>query len=233
MAERSRAAVSPAVSRYTGTIRPACRTSSSPCDRLELRVVEGQLPAEPLDPAGDHDLLVHLEPPLDVPPPEPGRLDRPGLVASGPRPCAGRGAGTRAHRDIGHADPCRDDGPGLHAARGRRAGASRAGRRTVAAGGTGGRGRRRRRAACRPAAASRPAGRARTAPAACRGARPGRPAAGTGLVALGTPTPPRSGTGSRAGRRGGPPRRSRAPGHRCASPSPRPRRGPRRRRRRS
>ena len=50
---------------------------------LEVRVVEGQLPAEPLDTPADDDLVVDLQASLDITPAEPGRLDRARLVGQG------------------------------------------------------------------------------------------------------------------------------------------------------
>ena len=49
-------------------------------DGLELRVVEGQPPAEMLDPARDHDLPADSQAALDEPAAEPGGVDAPGLV---------------------------------------------------------------------------------------------------------------------------------------------------------
>ena len=112
----------------------------------------------------------------------------------------------------------RDDRPVALPRRDRRACASRAGRRSAAAGGTAGRGRRTSRAGYRPAAAARAAVRpdwARGVDSSSTGSVGGRrqPAI---VVGLATATRPRSGTGSTAGRRGGP--RPRCPA--AAAPDP-------------
>ncbi len=66
--------------------------------RLELRVVEGQLAAEPLDLAATRRPRRRREPALDEPAPEPGRLDRAGVVLEpGDRPLD-PAAGTWARR---------------------------------------------------------------------------------------------------------------------------------------
>ncbi len=83
---------------------------------LEVRVVEGQLPAEPLDTPGDHDLVVDLEASFDITPAEPGRLDRARLVGQGgdrpldPAPERGQ------NHHVRDPDLRRDHRPGLHLA---------------------------------------------------------------------------------------------------------------------
>ena len=58
-----------------------------PGEDLELRVVQGQLPAEVLELAGHDDLGADREPPLDEATAEPGRVDRAGVVLEpGDRP---------------------------------------------------------------------------------------------------------------------------------------------------
>ncbi len=81
---------------------------------LEVGVVEGQLPAESLELAGDDDPIVHVEAPLDVAPPEPGRLDRPRAVLEDRDRPLDPAPERRLHPDIDDADAGADDGPLLH-----------------------------------------------------------------------------------------------------------------------
>ena len=82
-------------------------------DRLELRVVERQLPAEALDLARDDDLAADLEPAIDVAAAEPGRVDRAGLVLEpGDRPLDPPPE-RRFDADLRDPDARRHDRPGL------------------------------------------------------------------------------------------------------------------------
>src|SRR5204863_8832534 len=74
-------------------------------DRLEVRVVERQLPAEVLELAGHDDVRARKQPALDVATAEPCRLDRAGLVlelGDGPLDPAPE---RRLNTDIGDPDP--------------------------------------------------------------------------------------------------------------------------------
>ena len=78
---------------------------------LEVGVVERQLPAEPLQLAADDDLVVDVQPSLDEAPPEPRRLDRPGLVLEdGDRPLDAAPE-RRLDADVDDPHPRGDDGP--------------------------------------------------------------------------------------------------------------------------
>ena len=81
---------------------------------LEIGVIEGQLPPEPLQLPGDDDAVARMEPPLDVAAPEPGRLERTGLVLEdGDRPLDATPK-RWLDSDVDDADPGADDGPLLH-----------------------------------------------------------------------------------------------------------------------
>ena len=76
---------------------------------LELRVVERHAVAEPAELATDDDRVAGLQPAFDVAPPEPRRIEAPGLVLE-----AGDGALHAAperglHPDLGDADPGRHE----------------------------------------------------------------------------------------------------------------------------
>ena len=82
---------------------------------LEVRVVEGPRPAEVLELARDDHPVARMQPALDVPPPEPRRLDRAGLIledGDGPLDATPE---RRLDPNVRHGDPSRDDGPVLHA----------------------------------------------------------------------------------------------------------------------
>ena len=109
-------------------------------DDLEFGVVEGQPAAEVLDLARHDDLGTDEQPALDEAPPEPGRVDAPGVVLeSRDRPLGPAAeAGLDAH--VADGGLGRDDRPVRHPAEVARPCASRAGRRSAVAGGTAGRG---------------------------------------------------------------------------------------------
>ena len=76
---------------------------------LEVRVVERSRPAEMLQLARDDHAVAWMEPPLDVPPAEPRRVDRPGFVlehGDGPLDAPTE---RRLDPDVEHAHPGGDD----------------------------------------------------------------------------------------------------------------------------
>ena len=200
---------------------------------LEVGVVERPLPAEVLELARDDDALAGVQPALDVPPPEPGRLDRPRLVLEHRDRALDPPPERRLDADVGDAHARRHDLAVLDPVAGRRACASRAGRRTGAAGGTAGRARWRRRSACPTRPSVGPPGSAGLGERRLEQRGAGRRAAAFAGVLLArlqpevpdrrSPTPPtrpRSGSGSAAGRRGAPrpPRPCRARGSGAPAP---------------
>src|SRR4029079_4669429 len=84
-------------------------------DRLEVRVVESQLPAEVLELARDDDGRAREQATLDDPAPEPGRLDRAGLILELRDRALDAAPERRLDPDVGHADPGAHDGSLLHA----------------------------------------------------------------------------------------------------------------------
>ncbi len=193
-------------------------------DRLELRVVDRQRAAEPLEPAGHDDLLAGAEPSLDEAPAEPRRFDLAGVVARAGRWSAGHVAATMprpGHRRRGPVPRRRSPPPPR---RGRPGATARAGRRSAWAGGTAGRGRHTSRAARRRVGAGWP----RLSPDLASGVAQELDGVGrwrwrrwrAGSAGRRRhPTRPRSGTGSTAGRHGGPRRRPRAATSRSGAPS--------------
>ena len=80
-------------------------------DDLELGVVEGQAPPEMLDFARYDDLGADEQPALDEAPPEPGRIDAPGLVLESRDRPLGPASKTRFDPHIPDRGLRRDDGP--------------------------------------------------------------------------------------------------------------------------
>ena len=126
--------------------------------RLELGSLEHQVAVAVLDLARDQELVAGLDAALDVAAPEPGRDREAGAVGEAGRRDLHAPPPRLLDRDVDHADLGRGHRAVVEVAERRRASAARAGRRTGAGGGTGGRGPCRRPAAGRRAAGPRPAG---------------------------------------------------------------------------
>ena len=105
---RSRVAVRPRVRRYTGH-DPARVEQVRGVGRLELRALEDDAEAAVPDLPRQEQHVARADPPLDVPPPEPGRLGRARLVGQ----LGGRDLDVPPPRlldvDGGHPGPGRDD----------------------------------------------------------------------------------------------------------------------------
>ncbi len=79
--------------------------------RLEVGVVEGELPAEMLELPGNDDAIARVEPSLDVAAPEPGRLDGPRVILEQRDRPLDTPPERRLDPNVDDADPGADDAP--------------------------------------------------------------------------------------------------------------------------